>query len=71
VTRGGVRECTILAPTPPPSTTGYPLPHRRLDSTNTRREAIRYEAVAALASRAPTHAPPGASYPHPGLVPTP
>ena len=45
----------------PPSTTGYPLPHRRLDSTNTRREAIRYEAVAALASRAPRTP---ASYPH-------
>ena len=49
-------------PRPPPLAT--PSPHRRLDSTNTRREAIRYEAVAALASRAPTHAPPGASYPH-------
>ena len=38
-----------------------PPPHRRLDSTNTRREAIRYEAVAALASRAPRTP---ATYPH-------
>ena len=60
-----MRECTILVPTPPPSTTGSPLPRRRLDSTTTQREGYRTCHVAEVRT---LHALVHPSHPHVGLL---
>ena len=58
-----MRECTILVPTPPPSTTGSPLPRRRLDSTTTRPEGYRTCHVAEVRALRSLACP---SHPHVG-----